>query len=102
MQRNPCGDPVRCDDGFGFFFPWPLQEYQVYDENTNRVALRRRLPEDDSWVVPHNLYMSMFNPSTINVIAFDPEKNSDQVGATVAIMSLYLRMSVGIGGRGQQ
>ena len=42
----------------GFFYPWSEQPYQVYDENTNRVALRRRLPQDDAWVVPHNLYVS--------------------------------------------
>ena len=81
---------------------WPEQPYQVYCENTCRVALRRRLPSDDQWVVPHNLYVhlrlrpslykirafcmerpcyvqvSMFNPSTINVICFDPNHNSDQ------------------------
>ena len=64
----------------GFFFPWPEQPYQVYDDNTNRVALRRRLPQDDMWVVPPYLYVSMFSPSSINVIAFDPERNSDQAG----------------------
>ena len=69
-----------CGGGMGFFFPWPEQPYQVYDDNTNRVALRRRLPQDDMWVVPHNLYVSMFSPSSINVIAFDPERNSDQAG----------------------
>ena len=66
------------------------------------MALTRRLPSDDQWVVPHNLYVhlrlrpslykirafcmerpcyvqvSMFNPSTINVICFDPNHNSDQ------------------------
>ena len=38
-----------------FFFPWPKQPYQVYDENTQRLALRRALCDDDQWVVPHNL-----------------------------------------------
>ncbi len=38
-----------------FFFPWPLQRHQVYDENTQRVALMRRLVDDDQWIVPHNL-----------------------------------------------
>lgn len=38
-----------------FFFPWPKQPYQVYDENTQRLALRRTLVDDDQWVVPHNL-----------------------------------------------
>ena len=35
----------------------PEQPYQVYDENTQRLALRRRLRDDDQWVVPHNLYI---------------------------------------------
>jgi hypothetical protein len=38
-----------------FLFPWPKQPYQVYDENTQRLALQRRLVDDDQWVVPHNL-----------------------------------------------
>jgi hypothetical protein len=38
-----------------FFFPWPKQPHQVYDENTQRLALRRALCDDDQWVVPHNL-----------------------------------------------
>ena len=38
-----------------FFYPWPQQKYQVYDENTQRLALRRSLCDDDQWVVPHNL-----------------------------------------------
>ena len=41
-----------------FFFPWPKQPYQVYDENTQRLALRRELCDDDQWVVPHNLSAS--------------------------------------------
>ena len=45
-----CGEIPR------FFFPWPYQPHQCYCENTERVALRRRLPEDDQFVVPHNLY----------------------------------------------
>ena len=32
-----------------FFFPWPHQPYQVHDENTQRIALRRRVVEDDQW-----------------------------------------------------
>ena len=34
-----------------FFFPWPYQPHQCFDENTQRVALQRRLPEDDQFVV---------------------------------------------------
>ena len=55
-----------------FFFPWPYQPHQCFDENTQRVALRRRLPEDDQFVVPHNLYLTMFSPSSVNVMPFDP------------------------------
>ena len=61
-----------------FFFPWPFQPHQVYDENTQRVALRRRLVEDDQWVVPHNLCFTMFSTSSVNVIGFDPTRNVDQ------------------------
>ena len=55
-----------------FFFPWPYQPYQVYDANSERVALQRRLPDDDAWCVPHNLALLMFSPSSVNVICFDP------------------------------
>ena len=61
-----------------FFFPWPRQPYQCYCENTGRVALQRRLPEDDMWVVPHNIYIVMFSQSSVNVIAFDPFHGADQ------------------------
>lgn len=40
---------------------------RCYCLNTERVALRRRLPEDDQWVVPHNLYLAMSSPSSVNV-----------------------------------
>ena len=42
------------------------------------VALQRRLPEDDRWVIPHNLEMAMFSPATVNVLPFDPEHGADQ------------------------
>ena len=42
-----------------FFFPWPKQPYQVYDANTERVALQRRLPADDAFVTSHNLYLTV-------------------------------------------
>ena len=87
-----------------FFFPWPEQTYQVYDENTQRLALRRALCEDDQWVVPHNLSaapqgrqrycprlhnlvarkycmccrpwcLAMFSTSSVNVIGFDPNRS---------------------------
>ena len=61
-----------------FFFPWPAQAQQQYDENTQRVALRRRWPADDQWVVPHELDLAMFSPSTINVLPFDPRHGADQ------------------------
>ena len=86
-----------------FFFPWPQQTYQVYDENTQRLALRRALCDDDQWVVPHNLSaiaagplvsallcressaincirhrrprcLTMFSTSSVNVIGFDPNR----------------------------
>ena len=61
-----------------FFFPWPCQPQQQFDENVDRVALRRRLPEDDAWVVPHDLELAMFSPATINVLPFDPKHGADQ------------------------
>ena len=33
-----------------FFFPWPYQPHQCFDCNPERVALMRRLPEDDQFV----------------------------------------------------
>ena len=60
------------------FFPWPAQPQQQYDENPERVALQRRLPEDDRWVVPHNLELAMFSPATVNVLPFDPAHGADQ------------------------
>ena len=61
-----------------FFFPWPEQPYQAFDYNTERVALKRTLQEDDPWVVPHNLYLTMFSPSSVNVLCFDPLHGADQ------------------------
>ena len=43
-----------------FFFPWPRQPYQQYDETMDRVAGQRRCEEDDQWVNPHNRYLMMF------------------------------------------
>lgn len=60
------------------FYPWPKQPQQQYDENVDRVALQRRYPADDRWVVPHDLHMAMFSPATINVLPFDPHRNLDQ------------------------
>ena len=57
-------------------FPW-YQPYQCFCENTQRVALQRRLPEDDQWVVPHNLYLTLFSPASLNVMPFDPTRGSD-------------------------
>ena len=52
--------------------PWPYMPQQQHDDNTERVALRRRVVEDDQWVVPHELYLAMFSPSCVNVLPFDP------------------------------
>ena len=60
-----------------FFFPWPQQPHQQYDENMERVACQRRCSADDAWVNPHNLYLMMFSPSTIHVLPFDPYHGSD-------------------------
>ena len=35
-------------------------------------------------VVPHNLCMTMFSTSSVNVIGFDPNKNTDQARAYAA------------------
>ena len=61
-----------------FFFSWPYQPHQVFDCNTERVALRRTLPHDDQFVVPHNLYLTMYSPSSVNVMPFDPLHGADQ------------------------
>ena len=51
---------------------------KVYCNNTERVALQRRLPDDDAWCVPHNRCLLMFSPSAVNVIAFDALRGADQ------------------------
>ena len=61
-----------------FFFPWQKQERQEYDESKERIALRRRYPPDDQWIVPHNLEAAAFSPGTINVMPFDPEFGAEQ------------------------
>ena len=58
-----------------FFYPWPHQKQQQHDENMDRIALRRLHPADDRWIVPHDLEMAMFSPSTVNVLPFDPYRN---------------------------
>ena len=64
-----------------FFFPWPKQPYQCYCETSERVALQRRHAPDDSHVVPHNLYLTMYSPSSVNVLAFDSARGSDHARA---------------------
>ena len=61
-----------------FFFPWPCQPQQQYDYNMDRIALERKLPEDDQWLNPHNLSIAMFSPSTVHLAPFDPEMGADQ------------------------
>lgn len=60
-----------------FFFPWPQQPQQQYDENTERVAGKRTLEADDQWLNPHVLYLAMFSPATVHVLPFDPCHGSD-------------------------
>ena len=43
--------------------------------------MQRRLPEDDQWVVPHNLYLTVFSPASVNVMPFDPTRGSDHARA---------------------
>ena len=59
-----------------FFFPWPLQPQQQFDENTERLALKRGHTEDQ-WVVSHDLEMAMSSPGQVNVTGFDPNRNCD-------------------------
>eukprot|EP00973_Karenia_brevis_P086684 12019634-Karenia_brevis.AAC.1 len=66
-----------------FFFPWPRQPYQQYDENTDRIALERLLPEDDQWLNPHNLSLAMFSPATVHFAPFDPDSGADQAAMYV-------------------
>ena len=61
-----------------FFYPWPEQQEQQYDENTNRVALQRRHAPDDRYVVPHNLELAASSPGTVNVVVFDYVRGADQ------------------------
>jgi len=56
---------------------WPYQPQQQWDQNTERTACQRRLVEDDAWVNPHNLRLSMFFPSTVHVLPFDPRYGCD-------------------------
>ena len=46
--------------------------------NVDRIALRRSLPEDDAWVTAHNLYLTVYCASSVNVLCFDPVRNCDQ------------------------
>ena len=42
------------------------------------MALQRRLPEDDQWVVPHNILLAVYSPSSANVLCVDPNHGADQ------------------------
>ena len=61
-----------------FFFAWPEQPQQQFDENTERIALRRGHAPDDQFVVPHNLELAAFSPATVNVLLFDFVRGADQ------------------------
>ena len=41
-------------------------------------AMTQNKKEDDQWVVPHNLYLAVYSPSSVNVLAFDPQHGLDQ------------------------
>lgn len=60
-----------------FFYPWPLQPEQQFDDKTQRTAYQRTYPPDDQWVVPHNLELAAFNTGTVNVVLFDPDQGAD-------------------------
>ena len=34
--------------------------------------------EDDQWVVPHNILLAVYSPSSVNVLCFDPSHGTDQ------------------------
>jgi hypothetical protein len=51
---------------------------QQYDENKQRIALRRRHAPDDKFVVSHNLELAAFSPATVNVMPFDFMRGADQ------------------------
>ena len=55
------------------------------------MALQRRLPEDDQWCVPHNLYLAVYSPSSVNVLCFDPSHGADQ--ARGAFLFVYILRS---------
>ena len=45
--------------------------------------------QDDQWVVPHNLCLVMSSPSSVNVLAFDPNHGADQArGSQSEILTL--------------
>ena len=39
---------------------------------------RAEKEEDDQWVVPHNLCLAVYSPSSVNVLALGPNHGSDQ------------------------
>ncbi len=45
-------------------------EPRRHDENTERIAMQRRLPIDDQWVNPHNLCLAMFANASVHVLPF--------------------------------
>ena len=55
---TPLGIDFALDCLPRFFFPWPKQPHQCYCETSERVALQRRHPPDDAFIVPHNLYLT--------------------------------------------
>ena len=62
---------LRCKSGF----PFPVCEKTHADP---RGFIDCRLTEEDRWVVPHNLYLTVFSLSSVNVLGFDPQHGCDQ------------------------
>ena len=58
-------------------FPWPKMPYQSYCFNTERVALQRRLPSDDQWLNPHNIYLAVYATGSAHITPFDPRFGGD-------------------------
>ena len=59
-----------------FFFPWPKQMQQQYDENPERIAYQRRHAADDLYIIPHQLEMMCAETGTVHVVAWDPFRNA--------------------------
>ena len=59
-----------------YFFPWPKQIQQQYDENMQRIAYQRRYVPDDKWVIAHQYEMMCSETGVVQVQAWDPYRNA--------------------------